>query len=69
MNENQEPKLSICTDEELEEYMDYLYSLRKSGVVNMFGATSWLADEFGLSKRDAKEVLFYWMQNFDDEKS
>ena len=47
-----------------EEVYEYLYNLRESGTVNMFGATSYLQDFFDLSKIDARELLLDWMNNF-----
>lgn len=41
-------------------YFDYLEKLRESGKVNMFGAVPYLMVEFGLSEKEAKEVLFKW---------
>lgn len=52
----------ICTDEMLE----FLDDLRESGETNMFGATPYVQDEFDLDKKDAKEVLLYWMDTFTD---
>ena len=34
--------------------------------MNMFGATPYLAEMFGLSKRDAREVLGQWMRTFSE---
>jgi len=48
-----------------EEHANYLLRLRDSGVVNMFGAGEYVQDEFGLSKRDARDYLTYWMQSFE----
>lgn len=62
-------KLVNVNDDDLEVYMDYLYSLRRSGVTNMFGATPYLQNEFDLNKQTAKKVLVYWMENFDEEKA
>lgn len=45
------------------EYSDYLESLRQSGVTNMFGAGVYLENEFGLSKKDARNVLIEWMKS------
>ena len=45
-------------------YFDYLDALRMSGVTNMFGASVYLIDEFGLSKALAKRVLSLWMDSF-----
>lgn len=62
-------KLVNVNDDDLEVYMDYLYSLRRSGVTNMFGATPYLQQEFDLDRKTAKTVLLYWIENFDEEKS
>jgi hypothetical protein len=51
-------------DLELLEYFEYLDVLRESGVTNMFGAGPYLRDEFGLDKREARQVLLEWMQTF-----
>ena len=48
-----------------EEMFQYLDDLRESGVVNMFGATPYLQDEFGLDKREARVILAEWMETFD----
>jgi uncharacterized protein YciI len=45
----------------------YLDSLRKSGRINMFGAAPHLAEAFGLSKNEAREVLRQWMESFKSE--
>ena len=48
------------------EYFEYLDELRESGVTNMYGAGSYLADEFGLERRKAREVLREWMRTFSE---
>lgn len=48
-----------------EEYDIYLEGLRRSGVTNMFGASKYLEHEFGLNKRDAREILTSWMKNYE----
>ena len=51
----------FCTDEHLE----YLDELRESGDTNMWGAAAYLHSEFGnLTSKEAREVLFYWMDSF-----
>ena len=51
-----------------DEHLDYLDDLRKSGNVNMFGARPYLLLEYpNLSKKEAGQVLAYWMQTFGDE--
>ena len=43
---------------------DFLLELRKSGEINMFGAVSYLMNEFGLNKQQAKKYLLDWFQSF-----
>ena len=50
----------IVTDEHLE----YLDTLRDSGVTNMYGATPYLVDAFNLHRREAGHILQYWMESF-----
>lgn len=49
-----------------DDHLDYLDELRESGVTNMFGAAPYLEDEFGLSRKEAGQVLVYWMQTFSE---
>ena len=46
------------------DYYEFLVSLRDTGVVNMFGASPYLAEEFGLPKREAGKILVSWMDTF-----
>ena len=48
------------------EHKDYLNNLRESGVTNMFGAGIYLQEEFGLERREAKEILSQWMKLFSN---
>lgn len=48
------------------EYFKYLEELRKSGETNMFGAAPYLAKEFGIDKRTARNILAEWMENYDE---
>ena len=48
-------------------YWIYLENLRRSGETNMYGATPYLQEEFGLSKSKAREVLTDWMRNYNPE--
>jgi hypothetical protein len=50
--------------EDLKEYFGYLESLRDSGVTNMFGAAPYLETAFGLSRKEAREILTTWMKSF-----
>ena len=52
---------------EWNDYYIYLENLRQSGVVNMFGAGSYLAKymEMDDDPPNASTVLTSWMQNYD----
>lgn len=50
-----------------EEYFEYLNVLRETGVTNMFGASPYLEQAFGLDRKEARKVLASWMQSFDKE--
>lgn len=39
----------------------FLNNLRMSGATNMFGATPYLQEEFGLDRQEAKDILMEWM--------
>ena len=47
-----------------QEYKDFLDELRESGETNMFGATPYLQEEFGLTKQEARAILQQWMKEF-----
>lgn len=47
------------------EHKEYLDKLRDSGKTNMLGAGSFLSMEFGLDKREAREILTEWMESFE----
>ena len=49
--ENEDP------EETLEQALEYLDGLRESGRINMFGAASWLEEEFSFPKQVAKFAL------------
>ena len=60
MIKGEKVKPEIVTDE----HLDYLDDLRESGVTNMFGATPYVQKRFGLERKDASEILGYWMDTF-----
>ena len=49
-----------------EEHLTYLDELRESGDTNMYGAAAWLEDEFAMPRRQAKDILRYWMGTFTE---
>lgn len=46
----------------IKEIFNYLNDLRESGQTNMFGAGIYLQEEFGLGKREAREILSKWIK-------
>ena len=49
------------------EYWIYLEELRRSGEINMYGATPYLMKEFDLSRSEAQKILVDWMQNYNPD--
>ena len=60
MNNNTRPAIVNDT------HLTYLDRLRKSGATNMFGAAPYLQDVFALGRKEAREVLTYWMVSYDE---
>jgi hypothetical protein len=46
-------------------YFAFLNDLRDSGEINMWGAPPYLEAEFGLDRREAKQVFLTWVQSFN----
>ena len=46
----------------------YLNRLRESDVTNMYGAATYVAEEFDLEIKEAKKFHTYWRKNFEEEK-
>lgn len=55
------------TTEQEQEVLEFLNMLRITGVTNMFGATPYIEDEYGLDKKESRRLLSLWMKNFNDE--
>jgi histidinol phosphatase-like PHP family hydrolase len=53
------------SNEEIRPEFAFLNMVRESGSINMFGAAPHLAEVFGLDRREARQVLFEWMQWVD----
>lgn len=49
-----------------DEHLEFLDRLRDSARTNMFGAGPYLVYAFGVSKKEAREILSYWMASFED---
>lgn len=62
-----EDNSSVTITQEEKDIFEYLNELRDSGVTNMFGATSYIVDEFDIDKRKASTILSKWMSNFNED--
>jgi len=47
----------------------FLNSLREGGEVNMFGAVTYLVEDFDLDRETAADLLAEWMQNFKEKET
>ena len=47
------------------DYYNTLEGIRKTGIVNMFGAAPYLEQAHGLGEGKAQKVLTSWMENYD----
>lgn len=56
------------TPPDKKEYFEFLDGLRESGVTNMFGASPYLQEAFGLERKEANEILGEWMKTFSARK-
>jgi hypothetical protein len=46
------------------EHKIYLDKLRESGKCNMFEAGFYLQNDFGLDRKEAREILKEWLESF-----
>lgn len=58
--------LGFCFWGEEDEHLEYLDALREIGQTNMFGAGSYLREEFGMDRKESSAILSYWMETFSD---
>lgn len=49
-----------------DDHLYYLDLLRETGVTNMFGAASYLVEEFDIDTETARAYLSYWMRTFGE---
>ena len=52
----------MSSNEEIRPEFEYLNMVRDHGGINMFGAAPHLAEEFGLDRREARQILLEWME-------
>ena len=58
-------KLKTKLEEDtLESMFRFLFALRDSGAVNMYGAGEYLEEEYDITQKESTHVLVYWMENF-----
>lgn len=56
-----------ATTQKEKEVLEFLDTLRDSGVTNMFGAAPYIVDEFRIDKEEARRMLTLWMNNFNED--
>ncbi len=54
--------LELTEDEQ--EIFEFLDELRESGETNMFGAASYIQNEFGSDRKESRSFLKKWMDTF-----
>lgn len=52
-----------------QEIHEYLIQLRDSGAINMFGASAYLEEVFGMDRREARDALLEWMKDMSSGKA
>lgn len=51
-----------------EEHRKYLNTLRRTGIVNMFGAGPFLMEAFpGMTTNESRSILTQWRENFTED--
>ena len=53
--------------EKHEEYYAFLLYIRDSGICNMMEAPRLLSAEFGLSKKQARDIFISWTKTFNED--
>jgi len=53
--------------QEVIEMFNYLNDLRDSGETNMYGASPYVQEEFGVDRAMAKAVTIAWMKSFTED--
>ena len=52
-----------------EDVFVYLDNVRESGVTNMYGASPYIREEFGVNRYEANRLLTKWMETFSERHS
>ena len=61
-----EKKIRKTTKDE-KQVLEFLNVLRDSGVTNMFGAGTYIQEEFGVDRKESHRLLSLWMDNFNEK--
>ena len=61
--------VNISDNEDLSNHFNYLDELRDSGVTNMWGASTYLQDEFALDRATAIAILGKWMESYGSKNT
>jgi len=48
-------------------YWIFLENLRRSGAINMFGASRVLSDWFNIDEKEARRILSDWMEHYNPD--
>lgn len=57
---------SLPTQKQVDKFLD---DLRNTGVTNMYGATPYIQDIFGINRYDAQRFLIKWMETSKERNS
>lgn len=57
--------LDESQEEKDEKVFAFLINLRDSGVTNMWGASPYIEEHFGVGHGEASEYLIRWIKSFD----
>lgn len=49
-----------------DEHLEYLDELRESGITNMMGAGPYVINRFSVSRKEAQDIVIYWMESFEE---
>ena len=64
MSDNQ---TDLLFDKEAEVFFEELDALRESGEINMWGAPSWLMENFEMEKAEATRIFLLWKESKENE--
>ena len=55
------------TDKDYTDEFIFLYQLQDSGATNMFGAPSYIKDEFGYNRKESREIFQAWTKSWNPD--